>query len=216
MAAEIEQESTEVLSEHDRFYRDRLGKLSLLVCLLVGVLVLLIFVSISLNTLKNPGPLFFRSGENGELIQEVPLNQPNMSINMLLNWLTEGMIAVNTFNFVHYPMKMEAAREYFTPEGYDSFTQALKDTRLLEMVITNKYVLRAMPTAAPQVIKEGELANRYLWKIKLPMAFQYKSMNTNLVDRADLTLLVVRVPTTVSAYGVKILRYEMVLRQGAV
>lgn len=209
---EIRNEPTDVLMENDKFYGDKLGFLSLLILFVLGLLLLSIYITIVLRPLKSPPPMFFKAGENGELIQEAPLNQPNVSNNILLNWVTESMMISNTFNFVNYATKIEAAREYFTPEGYESFTKALQDTRLLQTVISNKFVLRAMPTAAPQIVKEGELANRYLWKIKLPMMFQYKNIGTGLFDSADLNVLVVRVPTTVSANGLKILRYEITFR----
>jgi hypothetical protein len=209
---QVRDEPTQTLTENDKFYGDKLGFLSILILFTIGLAVLFLFLTIALRPLKNPFPLFFKAGENGELIQEVALNQPNITTNILLNWVTESMIMSNTFNFVNYATRIESAREHFTPEGFESFTKALQDTQLLQTVINNKFVVRAMPTAAPQIVKEGELANRYLWKIKLPMVFQYRSVGSSLFDFADLSILVVRVPTTVSANGLKILRYEIIIR----
>ena len=124
------------------------------------------------------------------------------------------MISVHSFNFVNYSSKLEAARDYFTTEGYESFSLSLQDNHVVDRVVNKKYVFRAYPTAAPQVIKEGVLANHYLWKIKLPMNFQYRNATEGFFELADLTILVVRVPTTQSAFGIKILRYELILKRG--
>jgi intracellular multiplication protein IcmL len=207
-------EPSEELKEHNKFSSDRLGHLLLVCILLAGTTLLFLILLISLQSLRSPNPLFFKASQSGQLIEEIPLDQQGMSVNILFNWLVEGMINAHSFNFVNYASKLELAREYFTTEGYDSFTRALQDSQILDRVINKKYVFRALPTAAPQIIKEGVLANHYLWKIKLPMHFQYRNVSESLFDLADLTLLVVRVPTTQSAYGIKILRYELILRKG--
>lgn len=195
--------------EQDRFYQDKLGLMLLLIALLAAITGLLIFLLLALQPLRNPPPVFFKASANGELIQELPLDQANITPNVLFNWLVQGMISAHSFNFVNYSSRLEAAREYFTPEGYDSFTRALAEAKILEHMLAEKYVFRGMPTAAPQIIKEGVLANRYLWKVKFPMNFQYRNVSGSLFDVADLSILLVRVPTSESPYGVKILQYEL-------
>jgi hypothetical protein len=207
-------EPTEELVEQSKYQTDRLGQMLLLVVLLSGATLLMLALLIILQKLRSPPPLFFKASQAAQLIDETPLDQPGMNVNVLFNWLVEGMINSHSFNFVNYATKLEAAKEYFTSEGYDSFTLALQDNKVPDRVITRKYVFRALPTAAPQIIKEGVLANHYLWKIKLPMTFQFLNATESLYDLADLTLLVVRVPTTQSALGIKILRYELILRKG--
>lgn len=207
-------EPTEELHEQNKFSIDRLGHLLLLVVLLAGSTLLIFAFLITLQQLRSPPPLFFKASQAAQLIEEIPLDQPGMTANVLFNWLVEGMIDVHSYNFVNYDTRLEAAREYFTSEGYNSFILALQDNKITDRVIDRKYVFRALPTAAPQIIKEGVLANHYLWKIKLPMTFQYRNVTESLFDIADLTLLVVRVPTTQSALGIKILRYELVLKRG--
>lgn len=207
-------EPTKVMVELNQYAGDRLGHMLLLIILLAGSTLLMLALLITLQKLRSPTPLFFKASENSQLIGETPLDQPSMSANVLYNWLVEGMIGVHSFNFVNYATKLEDAQEYFTKEGFDSFSLALQDNKIMDRVINRKYVFRALPTAAPQIIKEGVLANHYLWKIKLPMTFQYRNVSENLFDIADLTLLVVRVPTVQSAYGVKILRYELILKRG--
>lgn len=211
---EFHDEPTEILSEQDGFYQDKQSRIVILVTLLAGVSLLLLLFLLTLQPLRNPPPLFFKGTENSQLIQELPLDQPGLSTNALFNWLVQSVITVHSFNFVNYNSRMDMAKDYFTTEGYDSFIQALKDARVFEQVINKKYVFRALPSAAPQITKEGVLANHYLWKIKLPVRFQYRNVSDSLYDNADINILIVRVPTTSSPYGIRILRYELVLRKG--
>jgi intracellular multiplication protein IcmL len=211
---EFQDEPTQVLGENDAFYHDRQNKIVTLIATLAGAAFLLLVLLLSLQTLRDPPPRFFKGSQNVQLIQELPLDQPGLSTNALFNWLVQSMIAVHSFNFINYTTRLETIKDYFTTEGFDSFVQALRDAGVFELVINKKYVFRALPSSAPQITKEGVLANHYLWKIKLPMRFQYRNVSESLYDDADLSILVVRVPTTSSPYGIKVLRYELVLRKG--
>lgn len=206
----VGKEESIVIQEKERYGSDQLGSLSLLTTVLlvlgVGILVLAFY----LFQIQSPAPEFFIVSERGELIPEVPLDKPNMSTNALLNWVTENMMQDNTFNFVNYQSVFENARSDFTTEGFDSYIKALQDAKIIDTVLANKYIMRASPVAAPQITKEGVLANHYLWKIKLPMRFQYRNMTTGGFDDVELTLLVMRVPTSQSPYGVKFLMYNLV------
>lgn len=173
---------------------------------LCGLLVLLYLILIPL---RSPSPIFFKVTANNQLIQDIPLDKPNLPTNILLNWVTESMMTVHTFNFVNYATAIADAKEYFTKEGYDSYTTALQNTKILDAVINQKYVLRAVPTASPQITKEGLLANFYLWKIQLPMLFRYRNVDTDSYDNVELNLLVMRVPNTDAPFGVRILQYNL-------
>lgn len=197
----------------EKFYSDKLGSLLLMLLLLTGLTVAILGVTLYIHRLKNPAPVFFKSSERGELIPEIPLDQPNMAPNALLNWVTENMMQNFTFNFVNYAKVIESAREDFTTEGYQTYTESLQTSRVLEKVIANKYVLRAQATSSPQITKEGVLANRYLWKIKLTMSFRYKSVTSTVFEDADIILLVMRVPNQQSPYGIKILKYDVVIKR---
>lgn len=204
---------TVVAHQQIKYSHDKLGELMLLL-LLMGILAFGLFVSlIVLFHLQSPPPAYFKASERRELIEELPLDKPNLPTNALLNWVTETMMEINTFNFVNAANVIEAARENFTQEGYDSYIKALKDAKVFDDVLNHKYVLRAQAADTPQITKEGVLANHYIWKIKSVMRFEYRNFDESLLNDAEITLLVMRVPTTQAPNGVKILKYDIVLRR---
>jgi len=156
--------------------------------------------------------VYFQATEAQQLIQDVPLNQSNMSNNVLFNWVAESMMTAHTFNFINYETILENSREYFTRDGFESFLTALNDNKVIEDVRTNKYVLRGVPPNAPQITKEGLLANFYLWKIKIPMVLRYRNVDTDRSIDAEITLLIVRVPTTDAPFGIRILKYDLQIK----
>lgn len=199
--------------EQDKFLYDGLLKILGLVILCGTACAGLFGIFIVLSPIRSPAPLFFQATDAGQLMQDVPLDKPNLSLNVLLNWVTQGMMAAHTLNFMNYTTVTQNAQPYFTKDGYDSYLNTLRDSKIIEQIVTKKYVMRAFPVSAPQITKEGVLANFYLWKIRLPMQFRYRNVDTDRYDDVELTVLVVRVPSTEAPYGVRIIKYDLLIKQ---
>lgn len=146
---------------------------------------------------------------NDQLIQEPDLDKPNLPNNSLLNWVASVLMESMTLNFVNYNMVIGSAKSYFTAEGYEYFKTAVQESKIIDRIVKEKLVQQAVAIDAPQITKEGILAGRYLWKIKMPMEFRYKNVTTTVSDNYDLTILVMRVPSMQSPMGVAILKYEL-------
>lgn len=207
-----ETEETTIVVEQQRFYQDKSLFLSL-TAVLLGILVLgLLALIVLLRGLAVPSPVFFETTALGQLIVEAPLDKPSIETNELLNWITQGMMLANTFNYVDYPAVTETAKALYTKDGFESYLNGLKNSNLVSNVVQQKLVLKATPTDAPQLLLEKPFAGRYMWKIKIPMRFRYQNVTTDMSDLADITLVVMRVPTTQSPNGVSILKYDLELK----
>jgi hypothetical protein len=206
-AAQVE--PTLEIKDQTRFYEDKKFLVFLLALLIGFQCLVLLQLILMLRSTVNPPPVFFPTTASSQLILEAPLDQASIPSNVVLNWVAETLMTVNTFNFVSYPIVMEKAKEHFTKEGYEFYQKALTDAKIIDKLTDQKLVLTATPTDAPQITKEGSLGGRYLWKIKIPMEFHYQSVADNIVDNIDITLLIMRVPTIQSPNGVAILKYDM-------
>jgi len=207
--AEALKEDSIPVEERERFYNDRIGSLLLLAGLLGGVAVIFGILNIFLYSISVPPPAYFQATQLGQILEEPPLDKPNIASNELLNWVIEAMMAAHTFNFMNYPRVLEEAKDYFTPEGYLEYLTAINNIGILDRLKKDKMVLVSAAVAAPEILKEGPFANRYLWKVKVPLGFNYRNVVTNVVDNVDITLLVMRVPTTQSPNGISILKYDI-------
>lgn len=198
------------LTEKKLFSQDRVQAL-LGIMLSLGVLTALFvfFNTILVGKLLNPPRSYFQATEEKQIIPEIPLDQPGIETNVLLTWLVDGMNSAHTFNFMNYTRRMEQAKEYFSKEGYDDYVAALNSVGLLQALVQNKWVVITMPLEVPQILKEGPLGNRYLWKIKVPIQFNYRNVTTENRAEFNLVLLLVRVPTAQSPNGVVIYKYEL-------
>lgn len=195
--------------EQEKYGSDKILYLILTILLGLGLIAAFLGIMYLFNLAANPAPAYFKATEQGSLITEAPLENANMETNVLLNWVTEGMMLSNTFNFINYQNILDNAKVYFTKEGYDSYTNALTNVKIVDRVIQKKLVLHAVPSDAPQVLLEKPFAGRYMWKVRVPMNFSYQSVTESYFDAMDVTLIVMRVPTTESENGVLILKYDL-------
>lgn len=201
--------------EQDRYHEDKSVRIVLLAMLSMGLTVGIVGLVMILRTSALPPPVYFASSMNGALFPEKPLDQPSLEINELLNWVTEAMMASNTFNFIDFESVMNAANLYYTKEGFESYKNALSNAKIPDTVVEKKFVLKATAMDAPQLLLEKPFAGRYMWKIKIPMQFRYQNVTTDFNNFFDITLIVMRVPTIQSANGVLILKYDLVAKAAA-
>jgi intracellular multiplication protein IcmL len=188
----------------NEFYRD--GYRSLLRLTLIQGMVILgligaMYVVVQSNQPENR---FFATTEDGRLVPMVPLNEPNLSAPALMSWAAQSATEVMTFGFNDYRRRLQEASRNFTRRGWESFTQALQRSRIIEMVEAQQQVVTAAPQGAPIIVSEGLSAGRYQWQIQMPLVLTYQSGSRTRSDSLLVTLVIVRVPRLESSNGVGI------------
>lgn len=197
----------------NNFYRDNFRRL-MVFCLLLLALIGALCGYIYYQEQNKPKPQYFATTHDGKLIKLLPLNQPNLTTNALLQWAVEAATAAYTFNFVDYRKRLQDVRIYFTKLGYQNFLQALTDSRNLEAVKSKKLVVSAVPTGAPVVLREGVTSSGfYAWQVQFPMLLTYQSASDLINQNIMVTMLITRVPTLESAKGIGIASF--VVREGS-
>ena len=188
----------------NEFYRDgyrSLLKMTLLQSLAVLALIGAMYYVIKVNQPEN---YYFATTEDGRLIPMVPLSQPNLSAPSLISWTAQATTEVMTFGFNDYRRRLQESSRNFTKRGWESFTQALQRSRIIEMVEVNQQIITAAPKGAPVLESEGLVAGRYQWVVQIPLVLTYmsgaKTSNTQLL----VTVVIVRVPRLESPNGIGI------------
>ena len=188
----------------NEFYRD--GYRSLLKMTLIQSIVILGLVGAMYYTIKvnQPQNFYFATTEDGRLVPMVPLGEPNLSTPALMSWVAQATTEVMTFGFNDYRRRLQESSRNFTKRGWESFTQALQRSRIIEMVEVHQQLITAAPKGAPILQSEGLVAGRYQWVVQIPLVLTYRSgtktSNTGLL----VTVIVVRVPRLESSNGVGI------------
>lgn len=188
----------------NQYYRDgyrALLKLALLQGVVIVGLIFAIFFVIHTNQPENR---YFATTEDGRLVPMIALNQPNLSAPALMSWVAQSSTEVMTFGFNDYRRRLQESSRNFTRRGWESFTQALQRSRIIEMVEANQQVLSAAPRGAPVLLSEGLVNGRYQWTVQLPLVVTYISGSQQRQDKLLVTVVVVRVPRLESPNGVGI------------
>lgn len=196
----------------NEFYRDGYRNL-LRLCLLEGVIIMVLLGAMYFVIhVHQPQDRYFATTEDGRLIPMVALHEPNLSTPALMSWVAQASTEVMTFGFNDYRRRLQESSRNFTRRGWESFTQALQKSRIIEMVEANQQVVTAAPAGAPILESEGVVAGRYQWIIQLPLVLTYQSGSRTKSDTLLVTVVVVRVPRLESSNGVGIEQWIAVPR----
>ena len=188
----------------NEFYRDgyrSILKLAVFQSLIILGLIAAMFFVIQVHQPENR---YFATTEDGRLIPMVALTEPNLSNPALMSWVAQSTTEVMTFGFADYRRRLQEASRNFTRRGWESFTQALQRSRIIESVEQNQQVITAAPAGAPILEQEGVVNGRYQWVVQIPMVLSYQAGSKTRRDNLLITLVVVRVPRLESPNGVGI------------
>ncbi|PZO88812.1 MAG: type IV secretion protein IcmL, partial [Micavibrio aeruginosavorus] len=150
---------------------------------------------------------YFATTEDGRLIPMVPLTQPNLSTPALLSWVAQSASETMSFSFSNYRRNLQQSSRHFTRAGWESFSAALQQSRIIESIVENTQELTAVPRGAPVLTSEGVVGGQYQWVVQIPMVLTYVSGSKSRSDNWLITLVIVRVPRLESPNGVGIAQW---------
>lgn len=204
--SKIPEEALVMVKNRNDFYRDNYRKV--VGMLLLSVLTITILTAGLIYIITNPPqPRYFATTTDGRISPLIPLDQPNISQNALLQWANTAAVTAYTYNFVNYKQALQEAQAYFTPDGWDAFTEALNSSNNLVAVQAKKLVVSAVATGAPVILQQGLLAGVYAWRIQLPMLVTYQSASQFSRQSILVTMLITRVSTLNSPQGIGIAQF---------
>jgi intracellular multiplication protein IcmL len=188
------------------FYRDNYRRV--IGALLLAVLVIFVLTSTFAYVIMNPpAPRYIAINPDGRIIPLKPLDEPNMSSSALLQWANSAAIAAYTYSFVNYRGELQAASEFFTPDGWQQFLAALKSSGNLDALTQEKLIVSAVATQAPVILQEGKLNGVYSWKIQFGMLITYQSASKVAQQNVVVTMLIQRVSPLASPRGIGIAQF---------
>jgi intracellular multiplication protein IcmL len=186
------------------FYRDGY-KLLLKISVIQGIIILLLvggLVTLLLST--ETRRIYFATTSDGRIINIVPSNEPYRSRAEVVTWAASTAQQVMRFGYHDFRQHLQQVSTSFTPTGWESFTKAIKDARILEATEARKLVVSLDVLAAPEIknafVKDGV----YTWYVQFPIVIKFEGQGAPAAIQATLILQIVRVSTLQSADGIAI------------
>ena len=118
-------DALEVVRLRNNLYRDNYRRLVGMLLLMIIITIALVGVVVYLVT-HRPAPQYFATSADGRITPLYPLSQPVVNPGELAQWANQAAVAAYTYNFVNYRKELQAASEFFTPEGWTQFQNGLK------------------------------------------------------------------------------------------
>ena len=194
----------EAVVTRNSFYRDGYRNL-VKIAVLEGVAIVILLTALAITiAVSRPEDRFFATTSDGRLIRMISLNEPNMNDAAIVSWAARAASDVMTFGFHDYQRRLQEASVYFTRRGWQSFTEALDRSRIMEGVQQSQRVVTAAPKSAPVITQQGLVDGIYRWVVELPLIVTYQSGTITQSDTLNLQLVLVRVSTLDSPSGVGI------------
>lgn len=185
------------------FYRDGFGRILIAIFLTLAAMVLLGLISAYLF-LTHPEPVVFSVDKDWRVLPPVPIDQAYIKDPDLLQWISQVLPSVLTYDFVNYKTQVDEARQYFSDNGWKVFLNQLDTYANNNTLQAAKMFVNANPSGAPIVLNRGILDGRYAWWIQIPMKLSYSSPGGTSVKPLVFQVLIVRIPTLDNLDGVTI------------
>lgn len=195
-----------VLTRND-FYRDGyrfLLKISLvqgLVIVVMGAALLSLILSVETRN------VYFATTSDGRIIHIVPLHEPFRQDDEVIAWVVEKTKEIMLFGYNDFRPRLQKASENFTPRGWESFTKAMQQARILEAIEARKLTVKLDISAAPEIRSKKVVDGVYQWVMSFPVTISFDGNEPPQPMAVNLHLLVTRVSTLQNPAGIGIERW---------
>jgi intracellular multiplication protein IcmL len=186
------------------FYRDGYRTLLRISVLQGLVMILLILAIISMIMTVETRYVYFATTSDGRIINIVPLNDAFRPPAEVIAWASRTAKNVLTFDYRDYRHRLQDAAANFTPTGWESFTKALKESRVLEAVEARRLVVSLDVESAPEIKNSFVHDGIYTWYLQFPITIRFDGNDPPAPIHATLILQVVRVSTLQNPDGISI------------
>lgn len=161
--------------------------------------------AISLQVITQPKPQYFAATPDLRLAPLVPLDQPVLTQQGLLIWVSDIITSAMSLDFLEWREELEAIRPHFDDTAYKSFLDSLQDSGVLDMIRDKRLSASAITTRAPVIVASGLMGGIATWRIEFPLIVSYESsQGVESTQHLLATVLVCRASTVSTPRGVVI------------
>lgn len=167
------------------------------------VIVLLLTAAISLIPLQ----CFADVNNNTQNIHNcstLSLDQPCVSDADVLALANNTALAIYNYNYQNYNTAFKTASQYFTPDGWQSFIQALNTSGILQNVLTKQLSVSAVAIQPPSIEIQRAEHGIYQWQTTQQILVTFKSKHQTVQQSLTCEILIRRIPSTLGARGISV------------
>ena len=138
------------------------------------------------------------------VIPLTPLTEASLSPEAVRQWATRLVGQAYGLNYQDYRQQLANLKQDFTETGYEGFMQSLERSKLLDLIVSENYVVSAVVRETPTIVKSGKLKGGYAWRISVPVVVTYRNGAGATTQDLVVTLLAVRVAESRNMTGIAV------------
>lgn len=186
------------------FYRDGY-RLMLRISIIQGLAIILLIATIVAMVLSvDVRHIYFATTSDGRIINIVPLNEPFQSRAEVISWAAGKAQEIMRFGYNDFRQRLQQSSTSFTPTGWESFTTAMREARIIDAVEARKLTVSLDIEGAPEIKFAGEKDGIYNWYVQFPITIKFDGNDPPTPITAVLILQIVRVSTLQNPQGISI------------
>jgi intracellular multiplication protein IcmL len=134
----------------------------------LSLLVIAILITTVIFLRNHPAtPIYFATDKVGRLIKIVPVSEPNMSTDEVMDWTINAVQKAYAYDYINYRAQIQEAQKYFSVYGWRNYLSALKASNNLVALTQRRWVVLAQVVERPKIINQGILSGAYAWKFEI-------------------------------------------------
>jgi len=106
--------------------------------------------------------------------QAIAVNQPGIRGAELQTWIKQAVLASFELNYQSIDADLARAKRFYTQQGWQDFTEALNEAKVIQQVEEQKLVITALAPQPVKIVIAGIMGERYHWKAQLPILVRYQ------------------------------------------
>lgn len=197
------EDELQVVRLRNEFYRDGFYKVLIAFALILFSIAMLGGISFYLY-IEKPAPVTFVTDKDWRAFPPVPLDKPYKKTPDLLQWVSDVMPSLFTYDFLNYKDELAPLKEYFTEDGWKKLGDLLKTYANIEVIQNAKLFVNGEADGAPVILNQGLLDGRYGWWVQMPIVIHYSNTDRHYDSSVVVQALVVRTSTLDNLSGIAI------------
>ncbi len=168
----IEDDPIVLVYLRNEFYKKKFY--ALLAIFMLNLFAIGILAGMLTYLVKNPPhPLYFVADNVARLVKEIPVQDPNLSIEEVTAWAAEAVQLAYTYDYVNYRSQLQNAQKYFTDFGWRSYMNGLSKSNNLVALTKRSLIQIATIVQRPQLVVQGHMGTVYAYQFKVPVLMTY-------------------------------------------
>lgn len=179
--------------EHKSEYKNRFRQLASFLIVLTLLAVGLSFY-LAYQIITTPEPKYYATNAEGHNEPLVPLDEPVVTDDYLLQWAALAVRATFNLDFYNYEKQLKDASQYYTKSGWLSAQSALGDANVINSLKNNKLIMEAVAAGPAIKINSYVSHGRYTWEVQMKLLVNYTSANEKKKKYFIVSAEIVRIP----------------------